>query len=104
MVVAGWNWRRQIFWQFVFLHGRNEDEGSAKFAPVELFASITSRRYNGIGMDDQNENPRRHQWPWFVLAAFLLGVALAIVWMGYAVHREKQERDLNAPLPGSTAR
>jgi hypothetical protein len=54
-------------------------------------------------MDDQNENPRRHQWPWFVLAAFLLAVALAIVWMSFAVHREKKERDLNAPLPGSTA-
>jgi hypothetical protein len=55
-------------------------------------------------MDDQNENPRHHLWPWFVLAAFLLGVALAIVWMSFAVHREKQERDFNAPLPGSTAR
>ena len=56
-----------------------------------------------IRMNGQNENPPRHQWPWFVLAAFLLAVALAIVWMGFAVHREKQERDLNAPLPGSTA-
>jgi len=27
-----------------------------------------------------------------VLAAFLPGVALAIVWMSFAVHREKQER------------
>ena len=54
-------------------------------------------------MDDQNENPQRYQWPWFVLAAFLLGVALAIVWMSFAVHREKQERDFNAPLPGSMA-
>jgi hypothetical protein len=55
-------------------------------------------------MDDQNENPTRHRWPWFVLAAFLLGVALAVVWMSYAVHREKQERDFNAPLPGSAPR
>jgi hypothetical protein len=54
-------------------------------------------------MDDQNKNPQRYQWPWFVLAAFLLAVALAIVWMSFAVHREKQERDLNAPLPGSPA-
>ena len=56
-----------------------------------------------IRMDDQNENPQRYQWPWFVLAAFLLAVALAIVWMSFAVHREKQERDFNAPLPGSMA-
>jgi hypothetical protein len=55
-------------------------------------------------MDDQNENPPRYQWPWFVLAAFLLAVTLAIVWMSFAIHREKQERDVNAPLPGASAR
>lgn len=55
-------------------------------------------------MSETNENPQRHQWPWFVLAAFLLGVILAIGWMSYAVHREKQERDVNAPLPGATPR
>jgi hypothetical protein len=57
-----------------------------------------------IRMNGQNENPPRYQWPWFVLAAFLLGVALAIVWMSFAVHREKQERDVNAPLPAVPAR
>jgi len=57
-----------------------------------------------IRMDDQNRNPPRYRWPWFVLAAFLLGVVLAIVWMSYAVHRERQERDMNAPLPGAPAR
>ncbi|MGB8370743.1 MAG: hypothetical protein ACLPYZ_12455 [Limisphaerales bacterium] len=55
-------------------------------------------------MDDQNKNPQRHRWPWFVLAAFLLAVALAIAWMSFAVHREKQERDVNAPLPAVPAR
>jgi hypothetical protein len=55
-------------------------------------------------MSDQNENPQRYRWPWFVLAAFLLGVGLAIVWMSFAVHREKKERDVNAPLPGASAR
>jgi hypothetical protein len=55
-------------------------------------------------VEDPNENPLRHQWPWFVLAAFLLAVALAIVWMSFAVHREKQERDVNAPLPAVPAR
>jgi len=56
------------------------------------------------GMSDPKENPERYQWPWFVLAAFLLAVALAIVWMSFAVHREKEERDSGAPLPGGTAR
>jgi hypothetical protein len=58
-------------------------------------------------MSDPNEIPpgRRYRWPWFVAAAFVLAVALAIVWMSFAVHREKQERDFNAPLPnGAPAR
>ena len=55
-------------------------------------------------MNDQNGNLPRYRWPWFVLAALLLGVALAIVWMSFAVHLEKQERDVNAPLPTNPAR
>jgi len=39
-----------------------------------------------------------------VLVALLLGIVLAIVWMSFAVHREKQERDVNAPLPAVPAR
>ena len=57
-----------------------------------------------VRMDEQGGTPQRYRWPWFVLAAFLLGVALAIVWMSYAVHRERQERDVNAPLPSVPAR
>jgi len=55
-------------------------------------------------MSDPREKPRRYRWPRFVLAAFLLAVALAIVWMHFAVLREKQERDVNAPLPAVPAR
>jgi hypothetical protein len=58
---------------------------SSRLHPSQAAATII--RING-----QNENPPRYQWPWFVLAAFLLGVALAIVGMSFAVHREKQER------------
>ena len=43
----------------------------------------------------------KYRWPWFVMAAFLLAVLLAVLWMGYAVRREKQERDFNAPLPST---
>ena len=50
-----------------------------------------------------NTAKRNYQWPWIVGAAVVLGIALAIVWMSFAVHREKQERDFNAPLPGSMA-
>ncbi len=37
-------------------------------------------------------------------AAVVLFVVLAVVWMSLAVRREKQERDFNAPLPGSAPR
>ena len=55
-------------------------------------------------MDNPNEQPQHHKWPWFVLVAFLLAVVLAIAWMSFAVQREKQERDSNVPLPSSSAR
>jgi hypothetical protein len=47
---------------------------------------------------DENFPKRSYKWPKFLLAAVLLFIMLAIVWMGYAVHREKQERDFNAPI------
>lgn len=45
---------------------------------------------------DENSPKQNYKWPWFVLAAVLLGIVLAIVWMSFAVHREKQQRDFNA--------
>lgn len=50
-------------------------------------------------MSDENAPKTNYRWPWFVLAAVLLGIVLAILWMSYAVHREKEERNFNAPLP-----
>ena len=55
-------------------------------------------------MNEPDKNPRRYQWPWLVLAAFLLGVALAILWMSFAVRKVEQERDVNAPPSGGSAR
>jgi hypothetical protein len=40
---------------------------------------------------------RRYRWPWVVLAAFLLWVLLAIVWMSAAVRHVEQQRDFSAP-------
>jgi hypothetical protein len=53
----------------------------------------------GIKMNESNQNPRRYKWPWLVLAAVVLGVVLAIMWMSFAVKREKEERDFNSPIP-----
>jgi len=44
----------------------------------------------------------RYQWPWFALAAVLLFLALAVIWMMIEIRKVKQERDFNAPLPAST--
>jgi hypothetical protein len=44
---------------------------------------------------------RKYKWPWFVLAAFLLGMALAFLWMFAAVQRERSERDFSTPIPTS---
>src|SRR3990172_5105266 len=42
-----------------------------------------------------NNSPKpRFIWPWVVLAAFLLGVALAALWVNAEVKRTKQRRDL----------
>ena len=48
---------------------------------------------------DEKSPERSYKWPWFLLVAVLLFVALTILWMSYAVHREKQERDFSAPIP-----
>ena len=54
-------------------------------------------------MNEQNEVPpgQKYRWPWFVLAAVLLGIVLAVVWMGFAVKKIEREREVNAPLPAS---
>lgn len=53
---------------------------------------------------NEEKPPQRYRWPWVVLAAFLLAVVLAILWMSFAVRRVEQQRDLNAPLPSQPAR
>jgi hypothetical protein len=39
-----------------------------------------------------------------VLAAFLLGVALAVLWLSFEVRKVERERNLNTPPPASPAR
>ena len=41
--------------------------------------------------------PPRYRWPWVVLAAAILSVILAILWMSREVDRMRSIRDLNAP-------
>jgi hypothetical protein len=40
---------------------------------------------------------RRYVWPWFVLAAFLAAIGLAVLWLSVEIDRTRRVRDLNAP-------
>jgi len=50
---------------------------------------------------EPDENPRRYKWPWFVAAAVVLGIALSILWVWFAVKKVERERDFSTPLPSS---
>ena len=41
--------------------------------------------------------PPRYRWPWMILAAGVLAVVLAVLWMSREVDRMRRIRDLNAP-------
>jgi len=45
--------------------------------------------------------PRRHTWPWMVLAAVLLGAVLAVVWVRQEVRRLQWQKEV--ALPESSA-
>ena len=55
-------------------------------------------------MSDKDNLPaiphkRRYTWPWFVLGAVVLAIALAVAWMSKEVERTRRIRDLSAPAP-----
>jgi F0F1-type ATP synthase assembly protein I len=52
-------------------------------------------------MNEPNEKPRRYKWPWFVLAAVVLGLALAVFWVALAAKKVAAQRDFGSPLPAS---
>ena len=56
---------------------------------------------NDAGNLPDPQGKRRYTWPWFVLAAVLLAIALAVLWMSKEVERTRRIRDLNAPPPRS---
>ena len=52
---------------------------------------------NDTGQLPGPKNERRYTWPWFVLAAVLLGIVLAVLWMSKEIERTRRIRDSNAP-------
>ena len=55
--------------------------------------------YDADLMDEENQNPRRYKWPWFVLAAVLLSIVLAVAWVSFAVKKVERERNFNTSIP-----
>ena len=57
-------------------------------------------------MSEPDEIPpkQNYKWPWFVAAAVLLFIVLAVVFVGFKARQIEQERDFNAPLPGNSTR
>jgi hypothetical protein len=49
------------------------------------------------GNQPDRQDKRRYTWPWFVLAAILLAIALAVLWMSKEVGRARRIHDLNSP-------
>ena len=47
-----------------------------------------------------SEPKQTYRWPWLVLAAVVLAIVLAVVWVGFAVKKVEQQRDFT-PLPNS---
>jgi hypothetical protein len=41
---------------------------------------------------------RRYTWPWFVLAAVLLGILLTILWLSREIARTRRIKELNEPV------
>lgn len=51
--------------------------------------------------EPDNNSPRQnYKWPWFVLAAVVLAIVLAVVFVAIAAKKVEQQRDF-APMPAS---
>ena len=50
---------------------------------------------------DENSPPPKYRWPWFVAAALVLGLVMAVLFTLAAIKKVEQQRDFT-PLPNST--
>jgi len=65
----------------------------------DMPASCGCGMTNDAGNLPDPQGKQRYRWPWFVLAAVLLAIALAVLWMSKEIERTRRIRDLNAPAP-----
>jgi hypothetical protein len=52
-----------------------------------------------IKMNEPDENPRGYKWPWLLLAAVVLAVVLAILWVSFAAREVERERGTSPAVP-----
>ena len=65
--------------------------------PGPRLTSMLQRRMTGpLDKLPPLQKPK-YLWPWFVLAAIVLGILLAILWLSREVERTRRLRDSNAP-------
>jgi hypothetical protein len=79
-----------------------QDVGEAENCVVAggvMVASCGRCMTNDVGNLPDPRGKPRYTWPWFVLAAVLLAIALAVLWMSHEIERIRRIRDLNAPVP-----
>jgi hypothetical protein len=51
------------------------------------------------GNNSGGETGRKYTWPWWVLGAVMLGLALAVLWMSQEIARTRRIRDASGPAP-----
>jgi len=61
-------------------------------------AAVKSRAtIHAVNEPEENQTKPRYVWPWFVLAAVLLGIVIAVVAMFFAAKHVEEERSLAVP-------
>jgi hypothetical protein len=52
-------------------------------------------------MNEPEEPPRHHRWPYIAIAFVVIFIISAVIFMTVAVKKLERERDFNSPLPGT---
>jgi hypothetical protein len=76
--------------------GRKEiqEKWFAEFArPSACFDRMADARE----IEKSTSTRRKYVWPWFLLAAFIAAIILAVIWLSFEIERTRRVRDLSAP-------